>query len=310
MANLELESIKKYLNGLHRALASLKKDEPVDSFTFAKLYVNEDELVMLLNADITDFAETGVNVDPVEDEKQVDTKVGVNVCDNETYANALKAIEVVADKYGLVNDAELEVEEVNPDDYLYHEGDVNVRALVYTPTTKEIVVKVPYLKETVVTRMVPLTFTQKLVMKGATEKDQENREKIRKHFDALLDRFMTKKVKYRLTKKCIKVTYKRDTLCKMVISGKKVIKVYLALNPYKYEENYRVIDCSDKTSYQDVPTCLKVTGRVSLHRAYELIDDVLKNYEVPENKKYVANYPYSKDIVESYKQSLKEKAAA
>ena len=32
--------------------------------------------------------------------------------------------------------------------------------------------------------------------------------------------------------------------------------------------------------------------------------------ELIENKKYVENYPYSKDIIESYKQSLKEKAAA
>ena len=310
MAKLELESINKYLNGLHNSLACLKKDEPIESFTFAKLYVYEEELVVLLHAEITDYADTGISVEPVEDSNNEGTNVGVSIYDDESYENALRAIAVVAENNGLYNDEDVELDELNSGDYMIHNGETNIKALVYSPATKEITVKVPQLKETVVTRMVPLTFTQKLVMKGATEKEQENREKIRKHFDGLLDRFMTKKVKYRLTKKCIKVTYKRDTLCKMVISGKKVIKVYLALNPYAYEDNYRITDCSDKTSYQDVPACFKVTGRVSLNRAYELIDEVLKHYEVPENKKYVANYPYSKDIIESYKQSLKEKAAA
>lgn len=310
MANISLENMNKYFNGLHKALASLNKNEPVEQFTFAKLYANENGLVLLLNAELEDFSDSGVNVDKVEDEKQEFTKLGANVNDDETYNNALNAITVAACKYGLVYDEEFQTEELNVEDYLYHDGDEKEKVLVYTPMVKTIVVKVPTLKETVVTRMVPLTFTQKLVMKGSNPKDIEYREKIRKHFDAILDRFMTKKVKYRLTKKCAKVTYKRDTLCKMVIVGKKVIKVYLALNPYAYEENYRVVDCSDKNSYKDVPACLRVTGRVSLNRALELIDEVLKNYEVPENKKYEANYPYSKDILEEYKNAQKEKTTA
>lgn len=310
MANFSLENMNKYLNSLHRSLASLHKDEPVEQFTFAKLYVNENGIVLLLNAELEDFSDSGVNIEKVEDEKQECTKLGLNVYDDETFENAVNAITVVACKYGLVYDEDFETEELNVEDYLYHEKDEKVKVLVYKPTVTTISVKVPTLKETVVTKMVPLTFTQKLVMKGANPKDIENREKIRKHFDILLDRFMTKKVKYRLTKKCAKVTYKRDTLCKMVIVGKKVIKVYLALNPYAYEENYRVVDCSDKNSYKDVPTCLRVTGRVSLNRALELIDEVLKHYEVPENKKYEANHSYSKDILEEYKNSQREKTTA
>lgn len=310
MANLSLENMNKYLNGLHKSLASLHKDEPTEQFTFAKLYVNEDDLVLLFNAELEDFSNSGVNIDKVEDENQECTKVGLSVSDDETYNNAISAITVVACKYGLVYDEEFEAEELNAEDYLYHEGDEKTKVLVYSPVVKTITVKVPTLKETVVTRMVPLTFTQKLVMKGSSPKDIEYREKIRKHFDLLVDRFMTKKVKCRLTKKCFKVSYKRDTLCKMVIVGKKVIKVYLALNPYAYEENYRIVDCSDKTSYKDVPACLRVTGRVSLNRAFELIDEVLAHYEVPENKKYVADYPYSKDIIVEYINSQKEKTAA
>ena len=60
MAILEVESLKKYVNGLHKFLASLKKDEPIETFTFAKLYVNEEDVVVLLNGELTDFAETGI----------------------------------------------------------------------------------------------------------------------------------------------------------------------------------------------------------------------------------------------------------
>ncbi len=310
MAVLELESLKKYLNGLHKMLASLKKDEPVESFTFAKLYVNEDELVVLLNAEVVDFAGTSINVEPVDDLRSVETNVGVVVRDDESYANALRAISIVANKYGLVIDENLDAEEIEAEDKIYHDGAETVKVIVYTPKTKTIVIKVPQVRETTVTRMVPLTFTQKLVMVGGNEKDREYRERVRRNFDALLDKFMTKNVRYRITKKCVKFSYKRETLCKMTIVGKKTIKVYLALNPFSYEDSYRITDCSDKTSYQDVPLCFKVTGRVSLHRAYELIDEVFKANEIPENKKYVKNYPYSQEIVKAYKDSLKEKATA
>lgn len=310
MAVLELENMKRYLNGLHKTLASLKKDEPTDSYTFGKLFINADELVVALNADLEDFADSGLNVDPIDHERLEDTKVGVSVRDDESYKNALKTILLVAKKYDLVRDEEIELDELNPEDYLYHDGDEKVKVLVYTPTTKVITVKVPQINEKIVTRMVPLTFTQKLVMVGATPKDKENHERIRTNFDLLLNKFMQKSVKYRVTKKFVKITYKRETLCKMTIVGKRTIKVYLALNPFEYMDNYKVVDCSNKGGYDSVPTCLKVTGRVSLNRAYELIDEVMKNYEIADNKKYIPNYPYSKEIIKEYKENLKEKANA
>jgi len=309
MAVLEVENLNKYVNGLHKFLVSLKKDEPVDSFTFAKLYVREDEVVVLLNAEVTDFSEKGINIDPVEEGKDEETKVGVSVTNDETYENALKAISLVADKYGLSIDEELETEEVNALDNLYHEGDEKVKVIVYRPTTKTIVVKVPQTREVVVTRMVPLTFTQKLVMVGSNEKEIEDHNRIRANFDELMNLFMVKDVKYRVTKKCVKITYKRQLLSKMVITGRRTIKVYLALNRLAYDDHYRIIDCSDKPSYVDVPSCVKVTGRVSLNRVADLINDVLKNYEVPDNKKYVAGYSYSQEITEAYKKSLQETVA-
>lgn len=309
MAVLEVENLSKYVNGLHKFLASLKKDEPIESFTFAKLYINQDEVVLLLNAELADFAEKGINVDPVENGREEETKVGVSVRDDETFENAIKAISLIADKYNLSVDNNLEIEEINPLDNLYHDGDEKVKVLVYTPTTKTITVKVPQTRDVVVTRMVPLTFTQKLVMVGSTEKEKENRERIRANFDALMNLFMVKKVRYRVTKKCVKISYKREVLSKMVITGKRTIKVYLALNGLAYDEYYRIVDCSDKPSYANVPSCVKVTGRVSLNRAAELINDVLKNFEVPENKKYVPDYSYSKDIIEEYKKSLQETIA-
>lgn len=307
MAVIELENMKKYVNGLHSLLMSLVKDEPTETFTFAKLYVNEDDIVVLLNADAEIFNETGINFEPVE---QNDLKVGVSVTDDESYNNAIRAITAVAEYYGLNEDDTIGSEEVNPLELLYHDGDEKVKVLVYRPIVEKIVVKVPQVREIPVTRMVPLTFTQKLVMVGATPKDKENKEHLRANFDAILDKFLKNKVKYRITKKNTKISYKGELLCKLVIVGKKTIKVYLPLDPTIYDEKYRIVDCSDKASYSEVPACVKVTGRVSLHRAFELIDEVFKGREIPVNKKYVENYSYSGEIVEAYKESLKEKQTA
>lgn len=307
MAVLELEVLKNYLNGLHNALVCLKKDEPVETHTFAKVFVNEDEIVVALNAELTDFAETGINVDVIEKENMEDTKVGVSVRDDESFENALKAIKFVAENNHLEIATDVEINELNPEDYMYHEGDATVKVIVYRPQVRKIVVKVPQYREVKVTRMVPLTFMQKLIMVGADEKEKENHERVRKNFDALMDRFLKNKVKYRVVKRGVKVTYKRELLAKLVITGKRTIKVYLAINPLALDARYHAVDCTEKNGYQQVPACVKVTGIVSLNRAIELIDQVINNFEVPVNKKYVPNYSYSREMAENYLASLKEK---
>ena len=310
MAVLELEILKNYLNGLHKSLVSLKKDEPVESHTFAKVFVNENEIIVALNAELADFVDTGINVNAVEKENMEDTKVGVSIYDDESYGNAIRAISFVAENNGLSKDEELEVNEINPEDYLYHEGDTKVKVLLYRPATKKIVVKVPQFREVKVTKMVPLTFVQKLIMVGSNEEEKAQKEKVRKNFDTLMDRFTKSKIKYRIVKRGVKVTYKGELLSRMVITGKRAIKVYLAINPLTVEDRFHAIDCLEKNGYQDVPTCIKVTGIVSLNRALELIDNVIAKYEVPVNKKYVAGHSYSREIAENYLASLKEKEAA
>ena len=310
MAVLELEVLQKYLNDVHKALVILKKDEPVAPNTFAKVFVNKDELIVALNAELTDFAETGINVDSIEKENMEDTKVGVSIRDDESFENAMKAIAFVAENNNLIVDNELEVSDINAEDYLYHDGDTKVKVLVYRPTIKKITVKVPQFREVKVTKMVPLTFVQKLIMIGADEKEKAQKEKVRKNFDALMDKFTKNKIKYRIVKRGVKISYKGEVLSRMVITGKKVIKVYLALNPLGLEDRFHAVDCFDKNAYQDVPTCVKVTGIVSLNRAFELIDQVIANYEVPVNKKYVPGHSYSREIAENYLASLKEKETA
>lgn len=307
MAVLELEVLKNYLNGLHNALVCLKKDEPVEAHTFAKVFVNEDEIVVALNAELTDFAETGINVDAIEKENMEDTKVGVSIRDDESFENALKAIKFVAENNHLEIATDVEINELNPEDYMYHEGDKSIKVIVYRPQVKKITVKVPQYREVKVTKMVPLTFMQKLIMVGADEKEKENHERVRKNFDALMDRFLKNKVKYRVVKRGVKVTYKRDLLAKFVITGKRTIKVYLAINPLALDARFHAVDCTEKNGYQQVPACVKVTGIVSLNRALELIDQVINNFEVPVNKKYVPNYSYSREMAENYLASLKEK---
>ena len=141
MAVLELENIRNYVNGLHKLLMSLTKDSATETFTFAKLYVNESDLVVLLNAEVEDFNETGINIEPT-DARDNELKVGVSVYDEETYNNAIKAISHTADLYELVASDEFDVEEVNPLDLLTHEGDDKVRVRVYRPVTEKIIVKV------------------------------------------------------------------------------------------------------------------------------------------------------------------------
>lgn len=307
MAVLELEVLKNYLNGLHNALVCLKKDEPVEAHTFAKVFVNEDEIVVALNAELTDFAETGINVDAIEKENMEDTKVGVSIRDDESFENALKAIKFVAENNRLEIATDVEINELNPEDYMYRDGDATIKVIVYRPQVKKITVKVPQYREVKVTKMVPLTFMQKLIMVGADEKEKENHERVRKNFDALMDRFLKNKVKYRVVKRGVKVTFKRDLLAKFVITGKRTIKVYLAINPLALDARFHAVDCTEKNGYQQVPTCVKVTGIVSLNRALELIDQVINNFEVPVNKKYVPNYSYSREMAENYLASLKEK---
>ena len=236
-----------------------------------------------------------------------DTKVGVSIRDDESFENALKAIKFVAENNHLEIATDVEINELNPEDYMYHEGDTTVKVIVYRPQVRKITVKVPQYREVKVTRMVPLTFMQKLIMVGADEKEKENHERVRKNFDALMDRFLKNKVKYRVVKRGVKVTYKRELLAKLVITGKRTIKVYLAVNPLAVDAKYHAVDCSEKNGYQQVPTCVKVTGVVSLHRAFELIDQVINTFEVPVNKKYVPDYSYSREMAENYLASLKEK---
>ena len=285
MAVLELEVLKNYLNGLHNALVCLKKDEPVEAHTFAKVFVNEDEIVVALNAELTDFAETGINVDAIEKENMEDTKVGVSIRDDESFENALKAIKFVAENNHLEIATDVEINELNPEDYMYRDGDATIKVIVYRPQVRKIMVKVPQYREVKVTKMVPLTFMQKLIMIGADEKEKENHERVRKNFDALMDRFLKNKVKYRVVKRGVKVTFKRELLAKLVITGKRTIKVYLAINPLALDARYHAVDCTEKNGYQQVPACVKVTGIVSLNRALELIDQVINNFEVPVNKK-------------------------
>ena len=110
MAVLELENMRNYVNGLHKLLMSLTKDSATETFTFAKLYVNESDLVVLLNAEVEDFNETGINIEPT-DARDNELKVGVSVYDEETYNNAIKAISHTADLYELVASDEFDVDE-------------------------------------------------------------------------------------------------------------------------------------------------------------------------------------------------------
>lgn len=101
-----------------------------------------------------------------------------------------------------------------------------------------------------------------------------------------------KKVHARMSWSLETFSFSRNPLAKLTIRGK-TLTLYLALDPNDYEgTKYNFEDVSDIVKYQSVPLQFKIKSDRKLKYSLELIDDLMKKYEIAKNPKAVSNdYP-------------------
>lgn len=130
------------------------------------------------------------------------------------------------------------------------------------------------------------TFTEKLLK---APKDLQNK------YDELKSYLLAYGVHARVSATCDSFRYKKELLIKMTIQGK-TLKVFYALDPKQYEgTTIPVLDMSDRKTYADVPTLLKVKSDLSLRRAKLLADDLLlKGKELTQGE--VVPHSHTRDL--------------
>ncbi len=147
----------------------------------------------------------------------------------------------------------------------------------------------------------------KLTLTNGTE-PTEFREKLmtlegnkRGRYNKVRNRLMSyKKIKQKFSKTVDTYRYAGELVAKMSILGS-TLRLHLALDPDSYDVNkYHQIDLSSKQKYIFVPFTLKLKGPKSVDLALQLIDELMKGFEIPQDKKYV-DQDYAKQVAEELK---------
>ncbi len=94
-----------------------------------------------------------------------------------------------------------------------------------------------------------------------------------------------KNVKSRISTNYDSFNQGRLQLFKLATSGKS-LKLYLNLNFNEVESRLKCKDVSDRKSYREVPTLLRIKSDRAMKNAKYLIDIVAKKYNLVENKKF------------------------
>ncbi len=94
-----------------------------------------------------------------------------------------------------------------------------------------------------------------------------------------------KKVKSRISTNYDSFNQGRLQLFKLSTSGKS-LKLYLNLNFSEVESRLKCKDVSDRKSYREVPTLLRIKSDRAMKNAKYLIELVAKKYNLTENKKF------------------------
>ncbi len=94
-----------------------------------------------------------------------------------------------------------------------------------------------------------------------------------------------KKVKSRISTNYDSFNQGRLQLFKLATSGKS-LKLYLNLDFNEVESRLKCKDVSDRKSYREVPTLLRIKSDRAMRNAKYLIDIVAKKYNLVENKKF------------------------
>jgi hypothetical protein len=114
------------------------------------------------------------------------------------------------------------------------------------------------------------------------------------HYDELKNYILSFKVKSRLSNTGDTFRLHKEEYVKITIAGKS-LKLYLALNPEEYRDStIPVDDASDKKIYQAIPLVFKVKSPLSVKRAKQLIDDVMKKKGL--EQKEIPFLPWSKQF--------------
>lgn len=123
----------------------------------------------------------------------------------------------------------------------------------------------------------------------------------RGRYNKVRNRLMSyKKIKQKFSKTVDTYRYAGELVAKMSIIGS-TLRIHLALDPDSYDVNkYHQIDLSSKQKYIFVPFTLKLKGPKSVDLALQLIDELMKGFEIPQDKKYV-DQDYAKQVAEELK---------
>ena len=110
----------------------------------------------------------------------------------------------------------------------------------------------------------------------------------RNRYNKVRNRLMSyKKIKQKFSKTVDTYRYAGELVAKISILGS-TLRLHLALDPDSYDVNkYHHIDLSSKQKYIFVPFTLKLKGPKSVELAIQLIDELMKGFEIPQDKKYV-----------------------
>lgn len=110
----------------------------------------------------------------------------------------------------------------------------------------------------------------------------------RNRYNKVRNRLMSyKKIKQKFSKTVDTYRYAGELVAKISILGS-TLRLHLALDPDSYDVNkYHHIDLSSKQKYIFVPFTLKLKGPKSVDLAIQLIDELMKGFEIPQDKKYV-----------------------
>ena len=117
---------------------------------------------------------------------------------------------------------------------------------------------------------------------------------ILEQYDELKNYILSYKVKSRLSNTGDTFRLHKEEYVKITIAGKS-LKLYLALNPEDYRDStIPVDDASDKKIYQAIPLVFKVKSSLSVKRAKQLIDDLMKKKGL--EQKEIPFLPWSKQF--------------
>lgn len=111
-------------------------------------------------------------------------------------------------------------------------------------------------------------------------KKRERYNKVRNRLESY------KKIKQKFSNTVDSYRYAGELVAKMSIIGT-TLRLHLALDPDSYDVNkYHQIDLSAKQKYIFVPFTLKLKGPTSVELALQLIDELMKGFDIPQQKGY------------------------